>query len=414
LTANGEALGVITDNIANANTTGFKYSRGDFSDIVSKSLKGIEGGNQIGRGTQLKSVTPVFMQGSMTPSDRPTDLAIVGDGFFVIKGQEGQNYTRDGAFSFSEKGTLATSEGYEVLGFKADEKGEVGSTLEPIKLGKPAIEAKKTDKLDIVMNFDARVAGGKIFNPADPDATSDYNTNFLMYDSVGRAHSVKMYANKNVGSNTWTIRFFVKGEDVVGGQPGSMVQQAEGTVSFNEKGLLQDVKMRTNSFNFVGAEPGQAPVFSFGDPIAQGGKGTEGSTMYGAPTDVFKYSQNGNAAGTISGYSFDDEGILSATYSNGMNRKLYQIAISKFESNEGLYKLGNNRFKETRKSGEAFVGKPSIAGRGRIMAKSLESSTTDIAKELINLMQSQRSFQANTKVVTAADEMMTSIINIRR
>ncbi|MGZ3702735.1 MAG: flagellar hook-basal body complex protein [Bdellovibrionota bacterium] len=143
--ANGEALGIISDNIANANTTGFKTSRAEFADVVSKSLKGVLGGNQIGRGTKLNGVTQVFSQGSIVATDKATDVAISGDGFLVVDGPEGRAFTRNGSFNFNKDGELVNVDGAMVKGFRADDDGKITTKLDSIKLEKSVIDAKKTD-----------------------------------------------------------------------------------------------------------------------------------------------------------------------------------------------------------------------------------------------------------------------------
>ena len=145
----------------------------------------------------------------------------------------------------------------------------------------------------------------------------------------------------------------------------------------------------------------------------EGGTGLQ-STQYGTNSDLYKHVQDGYTAGTVAGLSFSEDGTLSAIYTNGETINLAQVAIAKFENNEALFKAGQNRFRESKNSGQAFIGKPGEGGRGRISPKAIESSTTDIASEFINLMTTQRTFQANAKSVTVADELMQEVLNMRR
>ncbi len=169
--ANGEALGVISDNIANANTVGFKTSRAEFADVVAKSLKGVLGGHQIGRGTKLNGVTQVFSQGSITQTDKSTDVAISGDGFFVVDTPEGRSFTRNGAFNFNKDGELVNIDGNLIKGFRADDSGKITTKLDTIKLERTVIDAKRTENLDIAMNLDIRAdaleGGFDITRPTD-------------------------------------------------------------------------------------------------------------------------------------------------------------------------------------------------------------------------------------------------------
>jgi flagellar hook protein FlgE len=384
--ANGEALGIISDNIANANTVGFKTSRAEFADVVAKSLKGVLGGNQIGRGTKLNGVTQVFSQGSVTATDKATDVAISGDGFFVADGAEGRTYTRNGSFNFNKDGELINVDGAKIMGFRADDAGKITTKLDSVKLEKTVIDAKKTENVDMSMNLDIRgdVINGGAFDPLRPAETSNYSTGVTVYDSAGNAHDLTMYFNKTA-DNTWSWSAAAKGEEVVGGQKGQMSIGATGTVGFTIDGKLLD-----------------------------GGTGLKGSTQYGSASDIYKHTQDGYTAGTVGGLSFNDDGVLAAFYTNGVTKNLAQVAIAKFENNEGLLKAGNNNFRESRNSGAANIGAPNAAGRGRVFSKSLESSTTDIASEFVNLIQMQRAFQASSRTLTTSDELMQEILNMKR
>ncbi len=413
--ANGEALGVISDNIANANTIGFKTSRAEFSDVIAKSLKGILGGNQIGRGTKLSNVDQIFSQGAITQTEKATDLAISGDGFFVVDGPDGRNFTRNGSFNFNKDGELVNGDGLLVKGFRADDSGKVTTQLDSIKLDRQVIDAKKTETVDISMNLDIRAdalpAG---FDATKPNETSNYSTGVTVYDSAGNSHNLTMFFAKT-GDNTWTWNAMAKGEETAGGTKGVGVVGATGTLQFTTDGKLQSQQIGSNSFNFAkGALPGQAINFKFGDAIAEGGTGVQGSTQYGTASDVYKHSQDGYTAGTIGGLSFNDDGVLSASYTNGVTKNIAQVAVAKFENNEGLFKAGGNNFKESRNSGAPNLGAPNTSGRGKIFAKSVESSTTDIASEFVNLIQMQRAFQASSRTLSSSDEMMQEILNIKR
>lgn len=413
--ANGEALGVISDNIANANTVGFKTSRAEFADVVAKSLKGVLGGHQIGRGTKLNGVTQIFSQGSITQTDKATDIAISGDGFFVVDGQEGRQYTRNGSFNFNKDGELVNLDGNIVKGFQAEEDGKISTKLDSIKLERTIIDAKKTEKVDLAMNLDIRgdvIEGG--FNPEAPDKSSNYSTGVTVYDSAGNAHNLTMYFTKTADSQ-WSWNAMAKGEEIVGGEKGKGVVGASGTLEFTIDGKLQNQTIGQNAFNFTkGAQPDQAIAFNFGDEIMAGGTGLKGSTQYGSNSDIYKTVQDGYTAGTLGGLSFNDDGILAAFYTNGMTKNLAQIAIAKFENNEGLFKAGNNMFKESRNSGAANIGAPKGGGRGTVFSKSVESSTTDIASEFVNLIQMQRAFQANARTLSSSDELMQEVLNMKR
>ena len=409
----GEALSIYGDNIANANTTGFKTSRPEFQDVIAKSLKGVLGGNQIGRGTRLAAVNPIFSQGSIVQTDSATDLAITGDGFFVLEGNDGRSFSRNGALHFDKDGALINVDGNRVMGFQADADGKITSKLGPIAAGRTVVDAKRTKEVGLYMNLDLRADPGKKFDAANPEKTSHFATGATVYDSAGTAHVVTLYFNK-VADGEWEYRAMAKGEEVQGGKKGEMVEQASGRLRFSTDGRLQEHDVSKSTFNFnKGALPDQEIKFNFGEPVSQGGDGLQ-LTQYGSNSEAYKTIQDGYTTGTLAGLSFSDDGMLVAAYTNGANINLAQIALAKFENPEGMFKMGQNRFRESRLSGQATIGQPGSGGRGTISSKTIESSTTDIANEFINLMQAQRNFQANSKVISVADDMMQEVINLKR
>ncbi|MFN8944578.1 MAG: flagellar hook protein FlgE, partial [Pseudobdellovibrionaceae bacterium] len=360
------------DNIANANTVGFKASRAEFQDIISKNLKGILGGNQIGRGVKIGSVNPILSQGNLDATEKVTDLAISGDGYYKVKGSDGESYTRDGSFHFDREGYLVTNDKQRVQGFQADEKGNILNKLNDVKFPRALIPAKGTSSLRLDLNLDSRVEPTKTFDINDPYSTSHYSTGVEMYDSQGNKHLVSFFFNKTA-DRQWEYRGLVDGKEVTGGEEGKQSQVCTGKLVFNVDGKLESQETTDQSFNFAGgALQNQQVKLSFGDAIAEGGKGLDGTKQYGKGSDLISWQQDGAAAGTITGLSFNDEGVLTAVYSNGQAQDLAQIALAKFENPEAMFKVGNNRLKESRDSGGPAMGAPGNAGRGKIFAKSLE------------------------------------------
>ncbi|WP_295905897.1 flagellar hook protein FlgE [uncultured Bdellovibrio sp.] len=414
MTAQGEALGVIGDNIANANTVGFKASRAEFQDIISKNLKGILGGNQIGRGVKIGAVNPILTQGNIDATEKVTDLAISGDGYFKVKGSDGESYTRDGSFHFDREGYLVTNDNQKVQGFSTDEKGNIVNKMTDIKFPRALIPAKATKELKLDLNLDSRMEATKKFDIKDPYSTSHYSTGVEMYDSQGNKHLVSFFFNK-VADREWEFKGLVDGKEITGGDEGMMSQVCAGKLTFTVDGKLDSQETTESSFNFKGgALQGQEVKLNFGDAIKDGGKGLDGTKQYGKNSDLISWHQDGAAAGTITGLSFNDEGILTAVYSNGQASDLAQIALAKFENPEALFKVGNNRLKESRDSGTASLGGPGAAGRGKLFAKSLERSTVDLATEFVNMIQNQRGFQANAKTITTTDELLNEVIQLKR
>lgn len=414
LVAQGEALGVVGDNIANANTVGFKASRAEFQDILSKDLKGILGGNQIGRGTKIGAVNPIISQGNVDSTDKATDLAISGEGYFQVKGTDGTSYTRDGSFHFDREGYLVSNDNQRVQGFQADERGTILNKTGDIRFPRALIPAKPTKELKMDLNLDSRVDATKKFDIKDPYATSHFSTGVEVFDSQGNKHLMTMFFNKTEDRN-WEFRGTVDGKEISGGTPGELGEVCKGTLKFNVDGKLDEQKITDSKFNFAGgALQDQKIKINFGDAIKEGGKGVDGTKQYGKDSDLITWHQDGAAAGTITNLSFNDQGVLTALYSNGEAQDLSQIALAKFENPEALFKVGNNRLKESRDSGQAALGASGRAGRGKLFAKSLERSTVDLAAEFVNLIQNQRGFQANAKTITTTDELLGEVIQLKR
>lgn len=415
LAAQGEALGVVGDNIANANTTGFKASRAEFQDIIAKNLKGILGGNQIGRGTKIGAVNPILSQGNVDSTDKATDLAISGDGYFTLKGSDGQSFTRDGSFHFDKEGYLVTNDNQRVQGFQTDEHGTIINELGDIRFPRALIPAKATKDVTFDLNLDSRVDLAPAWNIKDPHATSQFSTGVEIYDSQGNKHLVNLFFRKTA-DRTWEYHGLVDGKEVTGGKEGEMSEVVMGKLTFTVDGKLDTEEMTKKSFNFAGgALQNQEIKFDFGDSITTDkGKGITGTKQYGKESDVISWHQDGAAAGTITNMSFNDQGVLTALYSNGEAADLAQIALAKFENPEALFKVGNNRFKEARDAGTPAIGKPQMSGRGKLFAKSLERSTVDMAMEFVNLIQNQRGFQANAKIITTTDELLGEVIQLKR
>jgi flagellar hook protein FlgE len=413
LNAAGQSMSVIGDNIANAGTFGFKTSRAEFQDMISSSLKGIDGGDQIGSGTKMAHVTPQFVQGTVNRTQNITDLAINGNGWFAVNAPFGRGYTRDGSFHFDKEGNMVNGDGHKVLGFQPDSSGKMSNKLGDIKLGNTTIAATASTEVNMMMNLDSRENITK-FDPKMPDKTSSFNTSLTVYDNVGTARLVTLYFNKE-SDGMWAYHAMVDGADAKDGVPGQLQEMANGKLKFNDKGVLEEEIPGNNAFNFSkGAAANQKINFNFGKSVKEGGTGLESITQFGSKSSVSRHTQDGSSAATLASMSFNDEGILSAVYDNGVQRDIAQVAIAKFENNEGLFKTGKNLFKETRKSGQAALGRPGSDGRGEVLAKSIELSNVDIANEFINLMSAQRNFQANTRTITTSDQMLQEVLNIKR
>lgn len=413
LRAAGNGMDVIGDNIANAGTFGFKSSRAEFQDVLAGTLKGIAGEPQIGAGSRLANIKQMMSQGDIARTDSVTDLAINGDGFFMVDAPFGRGFTRDGSFNFDKEGILVTSDGYPLVGFSVDKNGTVTSKLDKIQLGSATLPAAASDEVKLSMNLDSR-SKVKKFDIKDPENTSNYSSSITVYDNIGMPRVVTLHYNKTENNN-WEYHAVVEGKDVEGGDATKIYEMASGKLKFDSQGVLQEEISDENSFDFNnGAAQGQKIKFNWGESLSEGGTGLDSSTQFGSNSTVARHTQDGYSAGTLTSLSFNDNGILTAVYDNGESKDISQMSIGKFENNEGLFKVGKNLFKESKKSGQVAAGKPGEAGRGGVIAKSIELSNVDIANEFVNLMETQRNFTANAKTLTTADEMLQEVLAIKR
>jgi flagellar hook protein FlgE len=414
MTAHGQALGVTADNIANAGTNGFKTSRAEFQDIMSRQA-GAGGG---GSGTKIANITAVITQGSIDNTSRKTDLAINGDGYFALDGPNGVAYTRNGEFRFDKDGVLMTSDGYKVKGFEVNDEGEITNKQIQIQTPRSLVPARGTKVVRFDMNLDNRVPtsgpGKKTFNIDDPYKSADFTTGVEMYDSQGTKHLVTLAFNKKA-EGQWDFKALGKASEVVGADPlKGYAELASGELIFTNEGKLQEQKITQQNFSFVGAFPNQEVKLNFGDAIMEGGTGLKGTRQFGYQSDLMTWSQDGASAGLLADVSFSDQGVLTAVYTNGEEKQLAAVAVAKFENPEGLQKVGNNKMKESRDSGGGALSSAARGGRGSIVAGSLERSTTDLASEFVDMIKTQRNFQANAKTITTSDEMLSDVINLRR
>jgi flagellar hook protein FlgE len=420
LSAETSALGVVGDNVANTNTIGFKQSRAIFADVLGSAV----GSKDPGSGVRMTRTQQIFAQGALVNTGQATDVALSGDGFLVVDGTvdgtKGNFYTRAGQLTLKNDGSLVTADGLNVQGYKADANGKFGTTLSGIVLPSAPIPPKATSSLKIAANLDASATPPALpFDPLDPSTTSNLATSMTVYDSLGNGHAVDVYFNKTSTGN-WEYHALTKGSDLAGGPPTGSTEIGSGTLTFDTSGALQTVSTTvaaTPSFN--GATASQALAFDFGSETtpssgAPPGTGLDGLTQYGSPGSVGAQSQNGYASGALSGVKIDSDGVVNGVYTNGQTIASGQLAIAKFQANDGLGRAGHNLWVATRDSGEAALGAVGTGGRGALVAGALEQSNVDVTQQFVELISHQRAFQANSKTITTADQMLQELMTIKQ
>jgi flagellar hook protein FlgE len=414
LDAEGEALGVIGNNVSNSNTVGFKESRAVFENVMGSA---IGDPNAIGAGVRMDRAQQVFTQGSMLNTGQPTDLAISGDGFFVVNGTAGgvtgDFYTRNGQTSLDNTGTLVNPDGLALQGYKMSASGQLSSQLGPIQLQTSALSPKTTTTLTVTANLDANAKPqATSWDPQNPAATSNFPTTLNVYDSLGNSHQVNVYF-ENTGPNQWNYHLVANGGEVTGATAGQNDEFGSGTLSFNPDGSLQDMTSTGGQITFNGANA-QTIGVNFGTPISAGGSGLDGTTQFGGASVVSSQSQDGYGSGSLSSIKIGQDGTVSGVYSNGQTVAVGQLAVAKFPSNDGLTQAGQNLWAASQASGDPALGAAGAGGRGALVTGSLEQSNVDIAAQFVDLIAHQRAFQASSKTITTADQMLQDLMQIKQ
>lgn len=412
LEANSQMLTVVSDNIVNSNTHGFKTARGEFHDFVAKDLL-TAGGQQIGNGVTMAGVTTLFSQGAISQTERNTDVALNGSGFFVVRTSgQGYTYTRDGSLRFDKQGWLTTLNGDRVQAYEGTPEGRITGKLGDVRIPYDTIPAKATNRVQVHLNLDARQQVNSGFDWDKPQETAQFSSAVQVHDSLGNSHNVNLFFNKT-DDGAWDWVAMADGADMAGGTPGKLIAVAQGSLFYDAEGKLDRVEQVNIDTSFAnGAVPDQDLTFDFGDAIDEGGTGVKGSTQYGAKNAVFRNIQDGNSSGVLLDVNVDAEGVISGIYSNGISKPIAQMAVARFEASERLRRVGGNQFRETVESGAPMLGKPNTNGRGYIVTRSLERSNVDLAKEFIDMIRAQRGFQSSAKSINVANEMLDEVIAI--
>jgi len=421
LVATGAALSVIGNNIANVNTVGFKGSRTDFSDLLSAQGGGGSAG-KIGLGTRIGRISASFTQGNIESTGRPTDLAIEGNGFFVVATGDGNLFTRAGNFRLDSDGILVTNQGLPVQGFALNDlEAPVGAPTNITVTGASSQPVPTTSiSLKSNLRADSELINGGTFDPTTFDtayATSNFTTSINVFDSLGAKHTLNLFFTRT-GDNAWSYNVGVDAGDT-GGTPGDLnIIGAGGTLAFNTDGSLKDPPGLASVDVTFGAAAAQSIALNFGtpnpDPVTNPGQGIDGVTQFAGPSAVGFQSQNGFGAGQLLSLEFSEAGIVTGVFDNGQTRPLFQLALANFTAPDALTPLGNGLYRESVDSGSPAIGTPESGGLGSIVAGAVELSNVAIAQEFIDLISTQRSFQANARVITSSDTLLNDLINIVR
>jgi flagellar hook protein FlgE len=397
LNANATAMTVIGDNIANVNTTAFKGNRSSFANVLSQSLGGSLG-NDIGRGVEFWGTSALWTQGSLENTGSATDLAINGKGFFIVNDPSGASfYTRAGQFNLDENGDMVNPDKYIVQGYEIDASGNLGNLTDISIPGERVSPPQPTQNFTFDINLDAGAAIG-----------ATYSTSQSVYDSLGNAIPLTLTFTKTdpaVTPRTWTVAGTVPAPNgpvaLAGGT--SFTFDTSGNMTAPAGDLTVGITMANGASNMSLTWDLVDAAGSLGD-----------ISGYAAPSNTTFQFQDGFSSGVLRGISVDESGIVTAAYSNGQLTPVFQVAMADFPSYHGLSKMGQNLYAETLASGQPL---PGVAGDGRlgnISPMAIEMSNVDLAQEFVKMITTQRAFQANSRVITTSDEILSELINIKR
>ena len=400
LAASQATLDVTANNIANANTTGFKQSRAEFTDVYATAFGSI-GSLDTGAGVRLASVTSQFNQGNIDFTGNSLDLAINGEGFFALSDQGSSVYSRAGAFSVDRDGYVVNVTGQRLQAYPAlDPRGANFSTasLGDLQLNASDAAPQPSTAADIALNLqaDATELGAGAIDVTDA-ATYNYSTSVTTYDSLGQGHTSSLYFRKtDTAARSWDVRMVTDGDDT----QTTNVQ----TLNFDDLGQLTSPQ----PVNFGAYDPGNGAAQMNVD------YDFTGTSQYGSSFAVNSLFQDGFSTGRLSGLDISDSGVVQARFSNGQTTALGKVALANFSNPQGLTPLGDSTWGDSFSAGDRRLGEPGAGNFGFLQSGALESSNVEITEELVNLITAQRSFQSNAQVISAADTITQTIMNIGR
>lgn len=404
LSAQGNSMAMISNNISNVNTVGYKKVYADFSSLVTTS-----GSNTAyaSGGVVANTKSTIAEQGVLQQTTNPTDLAISGDGFFVTRAQPNSSseilYTRAGSFREDAEGYLRNTAGGVLYAWKLDADGNIPaananiSSLDPVNLSFTGGQTKPTTTAKLAMNLNAAEAIA---------AGTDFTRAITVFDSLGGSQTLTLNFNKTA-TNAWTIDILNGSTSLLPDTGGSAAGDPV-AVTFNSDGSIHQIggvsttSLPVTGINWGNGSASQDITFDLSN-----------ITQFNSAYNVVSITQNGAQLGLRTGVEIDENGVVSATFSNGTNAKLYQLPLATFSNTDGLTSQSGNAFSVSFASGDYNLRQPNTSGAGAVSASSLESSNVDLADEFAKMIVTQRAYSAGTKVITTADQMMQELLQVK-
>ena len=388
------------NNIANSSTVGFKESRAEFADVFAVSQGGVSK-TAIGSGVRLSAVNQQFTQGNIDFTGKNLDMAISGDGFFILNDGGAPVYSRAGNFEVDRNGTVVNNQGHSLQVYPRQGEARDSfdlSRTEDLRLGTSEAPPRATGRVESRLNLPSGAeVPTEAFDINEP-ASFNHSTTVTVYDSLGQSHDATLYfqaAEREEGAGgNWNAYLAING---------NLVNEEPEELEFGPDGKIAD----GSAFSFGSFDPDNGAdeldiTFDLGE-----------ATQYGGSFSVTSLSQDGFSTGSLSGVDIDSNGVVFARFTNGQAQSLGKVALANFANPQGLQQLGDNVWGETFAAGERIRGEAGEGGLGMIQSGGLEASNVDIAQQLVNLITAQRNFQANAQVISTADTITQTIINIR-
>lgn len=396
LNAASSDLNVTANNIANSATTGFKGSRAEFADVYAASTFGLSR-TATGNGVRLAQVAQQFDQGSIEFTNNSLDLALSGEGFFTLSDSGSVVYSRAGNFGTDRDGYVVNAAGQRLQVFPAidDDSFDTGR-LSDLRLSTADNPPSATSTIEVGTNLPAAAAvpANGTFDPSDP-LSYNHTTSLTVFDSLGATHVASLYYVKTANSNEWNLHGYIDGNPV-GAATG---------LTYSTSGALTTPAGGSVALPVFAPTNGAAPI-NLTLELA-------GSSQFGDQFGVNRLTQDGYTTGRLTGIEVTQEGVIQARYSNGQASPLGQLVISNFSNAQGLQQLGDTGWGETFAAGQVQRGAAGTGSFGLVQAGALEASNVDLTEQLVNMITAQRNFQANAQMISTADQITQTIINIR-
>ncbi|HWI14194.1 MAG TPA: flagellar hook protein FlgE [Burkholderiales bacterium] len=401
LNAASKSLDVIGNNVANANTIGFKMSEAEFADVFANSLNG-SGGTQVGIGTTVRAISQEFSQGNITVTNNPLDIAVNGKGFYRMSNNGAITYSRNGQFQLDKDGYVVNSENARLTGYAASAAG-VLDTSAPRDLRIAASDSmpSATTTVNATVNLDSReTPKGVAFSITNPNSYNS-STSVATFDSLGNSHTLSLYFARAAASNTWDVYAASDNASVPLVSPATPV----GRLVFAGDGTLNRTASTMPAISVTGLTNG-ANNMSYTVDFT-------GTTQFGSAFGVNSLAQNGYTSGRLSGLNISADGVIQGRYTNGQSSVLGQVTLANFANTQNLQPAGGNSWAETAESGAAMIGAPGSGTLGVLQSAAVEDSNVDLTAELVNMITAQRVYQANAQSIKTQDAVLQTLVNLR-